>query len=260
MWNKNRQLSKVKKILHQINLKKEEIASLTDDELAGKTQEFKERLSAGESLDDLLVEAFAVVREADKRILGMFPYDVQVMGGIVIHQGNVAEMNTGEGKTLTATMPVYLNALSGQGVMLVTTNDYLAKRDADEMGQVYDFLCLTIRIPFYEDEDEELTPEDKREIYSADIVYTTNSGLGFDYLIDNLASSDDKKYMPEFNFVIVDEVDSVLLDSAQTPLVISGSPRVQSNFYGIIDTLMTTLVEGQDYIFKEEKKEVWLST
>lgn len=236
------------------------MASLTDDELAGKTQEFKDRIAAGESLDDLLVEAFAVVREADKRILGMFPYDVQVMGGIVIHQGNVAEMNTGEGKTLTATMPIYLNALSGQGVMLVTTNDYLAKRDAEEMGQVYEFLGLTIRIPFSEDEDEELTPEDKREIYSADIVYTTNSGLGFDYLIDNLASSEDKKYMPEFNFVIVDEVDSVLLDSAQTPLVISGSPRVQSNFYGIIDTLMTTLVEGQDYIFKEEKKEVWLTT
>lgn len=255
MWNNNRQLSKVKKILHQINLKKEEMASLTDDELAGKTQEFKERLTAGESLDDILVEAFAVVREADKRILGMFPYDVQVMGGIVIHQGNVAEMNTGEGKTLTATMPVYLNALSGQGVMLVTTNDYLAKRDAEEMGQVYEFLGLTIRIPFpEEDDDEELTPEDKREVYSADVVYTTNSGLGFDYLLDNLASSEDKKYMPEFNFVIIDEVDAVLLDSAQIPLVISGSPRVQSNFYEIIDTLMTTLVEGQDYIFKEEKK------
>lgn len=261
MWNNNRQLGKVKKILHQINLKKEEMASLTDDELAGKTQEFKERLTAGESLDDILVEAFAVVREADKRILGMFPYDVQVMGGIVIHQGNVAEMNTGEGKTLTATMPVYLNALSGQGVMLVTTNDYLAKRDAEEMGQVYEFLGLTIRIPFpEEDDDEELTPEDKREVYSADVVYTTNSGLGFDYLLDNLASSEDKKYMPEFNFVIIDEVDAVLLDSAQIPLVISGSPRVQSNFYEIIDTLMTTLVEGQDYIFKEEKKEVWLTT
>ena len=261
MWNNNRQLSKVKKILHQINLKKEEMASLTDGELAGKTQEFKERLTAGESLDDILVEAFAVVREADKRILGMFPYDVQVMGGIVIHQGNVAEMNTGEGKTLTATMPVYLNALSGQGVMLVTTNDYLAKRDAGEMGQVYEFLGLTIRIPFpEEDDDEELTPEDKREIYSADVVYTTNSGLGFDYLLDNLASSEDKKYMPEFNFVIIDEVDAVLLDSAQIPLVISGSPRVQSNFYEIIDTLMTTLVEGEDYIFKEEKKEVWLTT
>ena len=259
MWNNNRQLSKLKKILHQINQKKEEMASLTDDELAGKTQEFKERLSTGETLDDLLVEAFAVVREADKRIIGMFPYDVQVMGGIVIHQGNVAEMNTGEGKTLTATMPIYLNALSGQGVMLVTTNDYLAKRDAEEMGPVYEFLGLTIRTPFPED-DEDLTPEDKREVYSADIIYTTNSGLGFDYLLDNLASSEDKKYMPEFNFVIIDEVDAVLLDSAQIPLVISGSPRVQSNFYRIIDTLMTTLVEGQDYIFKEEKKEVWLTT
>lgn len=259
MWNKNRQLRKVKKILNQINCRKEEMALLTDEELAAKTQEFKRRLTAGETLDDILVEAFAVVREADKRILGMFPYDVQVMGGIVIHQGNVAEMNTGEGKTLTATLPIYLNALSGQGVILVTTNSYLAKRDAEEMGKVYEFLGLTIRLPFADDEEEKITPKEKKEIYSADIVYTTNSGLGFDYLIDNLASSEEQKYMPEFNFVLVDEIDSVLLDSAQTPLVISGSPRVQSNFYGIIDTLMTTLVDGEDYIFKEEKKEVWLT-
>ncbi|HES9610235.1 TPA: accessory Sec system translocase SecA2 [Streptococcus pneumoniae] len=259
MWNKNKQLRKVKKILNQINRRKEEMALLTDEELAAKTQEFKRRLTAGETLDDILVEAFAVVREADKRILGMFPYDVQVMGGIVIHQGNVAEMNTGEGKTLTATLPIYLNALSGQGVILVTTNSYLAKRDAEEMGKVYEFLGLTIRLPFADDEEEKITPKEKKEIYSADIVYTTNSGLGFDYLIDNLASSEEQKYMPEFNFVLVDEIDSVLLDSAQTPLVISGSPRVQSNFYGIIDTLMTTLVDGEDYIFKEEKKEVWLT-
>lgn len=259
MWNKNRQLRKVKKILNQINRRKEEMALLTDEELAAKTQEFKRRLTAGETLDDILVEAFAVVREADKRILGMFPYDVQVMGGIVIHQGNVAEMNTGEGKTLTATLPIYLNALSGQGVILVTTNSYLAKRDAEEMGKVYEFLGLTIRLPFADDEEEKITPKEKKEIYSADIVYTTNSGLGFDYLIDNLASSKEQKYMPEFNFVLVDEIDSVLLDSAQTPLVISGSPRVQSNFYGIIDTLMTTLVDGEDYILKEEKKEVWLT-
>ncbi|WP_050973945.1 accessory Sec system translocase SecA2, partial [Streptococcus pneumoniae] len=259
MWNKNRQLRKVKKILNQINRRKEEMALLTDEELAAKTQEFKRRLTAGETLDDILVESFAVVREADKRILGMFPYDVQVMGGIVIHQGNVAEMNTGEGKTLTATLPIYLNALSGQGVILVTTNSYLAKRDAEEMGKVYEFLGLTIRLPFADDEEEKITPKEKKEIYSADIVYTTNSGLGFDYLIDNLASSEEQKYMPEFNFVLVDEIDSVLLDSAQTPLVISGSPRVQSNFYGIIDTLMTTLVDGEDYIFKEEKKEVWLT-
>ncbi|MDS3746092.1 accessory Sec system translocase SecA2 [Streptococcus pneumoniae] len=259
MWNKNRQLRKVKKILNQINRRKEEMALLTDEELAAKTQEFKRRLTAGETLDDILVEAFAVVREADKRILGMFPYDVQVMGGIVIHQGNVAEMNTGEGKTLTATLPIYLNALSGQGVILVTTNSYLAKRDAEEMGKVYEFLGLTIRLPFADDEEEKITPKEKKEIYSADIVYTTNSGLGFDYLIDNLASSEEQKYMPEFNFVLVDEIDSVLLDSAQTPLVISGSPRVRSNFYGIIDTLMTTLVDGEDYIFKEEKKEVWLT-
>ncbi|CAG5841524.1 Preprotein translocase SecA2 [Streptococcus pneumoniae] len=160
---------------------------------------------------------------------------------------------------MTATLPIYLNALSGQGVILVTTNSYLAKRDAEEMGKVYEFLGLTIRLPFADDEEEKITPKEKKEIYSADIVYTTNSGLGFDYLIDNLASSEEQKYMPEFNFVLVDEIDSVLLDSAQTPLVISGSPRVQSNFYGIIDTLMTTLVDGEDYIFKEEKKEVWLT-
>lgn len=144
-------------------------------------------------------------------------------------------------------------------MILVTTNSYLAKRDAEEMGKVYEFLGLTIRLPFADDEEEKITPKEKKEIYSADIVYTTNSGLGFDYLIDNLASSEEQKYMPEFNFVLVDEIDSVLLDSAQTPLVISGSPRVQSNFYGIIDTLMTTLVDGEDYIFKEEKKEVWLT-
>lgn len=253
------QLRKVKKILKQINALKGKMSSLSDQELVAKTVEFRQRLSEGETLDDILVEAFAVVREADKRILGMFPYDVQVMGGIVIHQGNVAEMNTGEGKTLTATLPIYLNALSGQGVILVTTNSYLAKRDAEEMGKVYEFLGLTIRLPFADDEEEKITPKEKKEIYSADIVYTTNSGLGFDYLIDNLASSEEQKYMPEFNFVLVDEIDSVLLDSAQTPLVISGSPRVQSNFYGIIDTLMTTLVDGEDYIFKEEKKEVWLT-
>lgn len=260
MWNKNRQLRKVKKILNQINRRKEEMALLTDEELAAKTQEFKRRLTAGETLDDILVEAFAVVREADKRILGMFPYDVQVMGGIVIHQGNVAEMNTGEGKTLTATLPIYLNALSGQGVILVTTNSYLAKRDAEEMGKVYEFLGLTIRLPFADDEEEKITPKEKKEIYSADIVYTTNSNLGFDYLNDNLASNEEGKFLRPFNYVIIDEIDDILLDSAQTPLIIAGSPRVQSNYYAIIDTLVTTLVEGEDYIFKEEKEEVWLTT
>lgn len=232
--------------------------SLSDRELAAKTVEFRQRLAKGETLDDLLVEAFAVVREADRRVLGMFPYDVQVMGGIVIHEGNVAEMNTGEGKTLTATMPVYLNALTGKGTMVITPNAYLAKRDAEEMGVVYRFLGLTIGVPFVES-GEELSVEEKREMYDSDIVYTTNANLGFDYLNDNLASNEEGKFLRPFDYAIIDEIDDILLDSAQTPLIIAGAPRVQSNHYGIVNTLMTTLVEGKDFIFKEEKGEVWLT-
>lgn len=254
------QLRKVKRILKKINALKEKMESLSDQELAAKTVEFRQRLAKGETVDNLLVEAFAVVREADRRVLGMFPYDVQVMGGIVIHQGNVAEMNTGEGKTLTATMPVYLNALTGKGTMLITTNDYLAKRDAEEMGQVYRFLGLTIGVPFPDDAQKELTPKEKKRIYASDIIYTTNSNLGFDYLHDNLSSNEEGKFLRPFDYVIIDEIDDILLDSAQTPLIIAGSPRVQSNHYGIIDTLVTTLVEGEDYIFKEEKDEIWLTT
>ncbi len=254
------QLRKVKKILKKINALKGQIESLSDQELSAKTMEFRQRLAEGETLDDILVEAFAVVREADRRVLGMFPYDVQVMGGIVIHQGNVAEMNTGEGKTLTATMPAYLNALTGKGTMLITPNEYLAKRDAEEMGQVYRFLGLTIGVPFTDDPNEKMTAEEKKRIYASDIIYTTNSNLGFDYLNDNLASNQEGKFLPPFNYVIIDEIDDILLDSAQTPLIIAGAPRVQSNYYGIIDTLVTTLVEGEDYIFKEEKDEVWLTT
>ena len=256
----NRKLRKVRATLKKINSLKDDMAALSDEALAAKTVEFRQRLAEGETLDDLLVEAFAVVREADKRILGMFPYDVQVMGGIVIHQGNVAEMNTGEGKTLTATMPLYLNALTGKGAMLITTNEYLAKRDAEEMGPVYRFLGLSLGLPFTDDPKEELTAEEKKEIYNSDIIYLTNSGLGFDYLSDNLASSSNEKFLRPFNYVIIDEIDDILLDSAQTPLIIAGSPRVQSNYYGIIDTLVTTLVENEDYIFKEEKEEIWLTT
>ena len=256
----NRKLRKVGATLKKINGLKDEMAALSDEALAVKTVEFRQRLAEGETLDDLLVEAFAVVREADKRILGMFPYDVQVMGGIVIHQGKVAEMNTGEGKTLTATMPLYLNALTGKGAMLITTNEYLAKRDAEEMGPVYRFLGLSIGIPFTDDPEEELKAEDKKKIYNSDIIYLTNSSLGFDYLSDNLASSSNEKFLRPFDYVIIDEIDDILLDSAQTPLIIAGSPRVQSNYYGIIDTLVTTMVENEDYIFKEEKEEIWLTT
>ena len=252
------QLRRVKKILKKINALKHKMESLSDQELSAKTVEFRRRLAKGETLDDLLVEAFAVVREADRRILGMFPYDVQVMGGIVIHEGNVAEMSTGEGKTLTATMPVYLNALTGKGTMVITPNAYLAKRDAEEMGEVYRFLGLTIGVPFVES-GKDFSVEEKREMYNSDIIYTTNGNLGFDYLNDNLASNKEGKFLRPFDYAIIDEIDDILLDSAQTPLIIAGAPRVQSNHYGIVNTLMTTLVEGEDFIYKEEKGEVWLT-
>ena len=254
------QIQRLKKILAKVKSFESEIAGLSDADLRKKTQEFKERLTAGETLDNLLPEAYAVVREADKRVLGMFPYDVQVMGAIVLHEGNVAEMATGEGKTLTATMPLYLNALSGQGAMLVTTNTYLALRDAQEMGQVYRFLGLTIEAAVVADGSGNLTPKQKRLIYQADIVYTTNSALGFDYLIENLAENKDSQYLSPFNYVIIDEIDSILLDSAQVPLVISGAPRVQSNFYSIMDTFITTLKEDEDYHYDDEKNEVWLTS
>ena len=252
------QLRRVKKILKKINALKHKMESLSNQELSAKTVEFRRRLAKGETLDDLLVEAFAVVREADRRILGMFPYDVQVMGGIVIHEGNVAEMSTGEGKTLTATMPVYLNALTGKGTMVIAPNAYLAKRDAEEMGAVYRFLGLTIGVPFVES-GKDFSVEEKREMYNSDIIYTTNSNLGFDYLNDNLASNKEGKFLRPFDYAIIDEIDDILLDSAQTPLIIAGAPRVQSNHYGIVNTLMTTLVEGEDFIYKEEKGEVWLT-
>ena len=234
------------------------MAKLSDNQLKDKTQQFRKRVQNGESLDSILPEAFAAIREADKRVLGMFPYDVQVMGGIVLHQGNIAEMKTGEGKTLTATMPLYLNALSGESAILVTTNDYLANRDCEEMSQVYNWMGLSAASAVPENADE-LKPEDKRKIYNSDIVYTTNSSLGFDYLIDNLASSKEEKFMPEFSYVIVDEVDAVLLDTSTTPLVISGAPRVQSNIYKMVDEFVVSLTEDEDYRMDEEKKNVWLT-
>lgn len=250
---------RLKKILAKVKSFEKEMASLSDLDLQKKTDEFKKRLADGENLNQLLPEAYAVVREADKRILGMFPYDVQVLGAIVLHEGNVAEMATGEGKTLTATMPLYLNALSGQGAMLVTPNSYLALRDAEEMGPVYRFLGLTIETAVRADETKPLETKEKRRIYQADILYTTNSALGFDYLIENLAENKKNQFLREFNYVIIDEIDSILLDSAQTPLIISGAPRVQSNFYDMMDTLVQTLYEDEDYCYDDEKNEVWLT-
>ena len=248
----------VKKILKKVNSHAEEMSKLSDNQLKDKTQQFKKRLKQGETLDNILPEAFAAMREADKRVLGMFPYDVQVMGGIVLHQGNIAEMKTGEGKTLTATMPMYLNALSGESTILVTTNEYLANRDCEEMSQVYNWMGLSAASAVPENADD-LKVEEKREIYNSDIVYTTNNALGFDYLIDNLASSKEEKFMPEFSYVIVDEVDAVLLDTATTPLVISGAPRVQSNMYKMTDEFVVSLEEEEDYRLDEEKKNVWLT-
>lgn len=253
-------LKRLEKIYHKIDSLKEDMAALTDDEMRKKTQEFKARLSEGESLDSLLVEAYALVREADKRVLGMFPYKVQVMGGIVLHEGNIAEMKTGEGKTLTATMPLYLNALEGKGTMLITTSGYLARRDAEEMGQVYTFLGLTVSCGAADSEGKDKADASKKkQIYAADITYTTNSALGFDYLFENLATSKSGQYLRPFHYAIIDEADAVLLDTAQTPLIISGSPRVQSNLYAIADQFVLSLVEGEGYYYNRESGEVWLT-
>lgn len=245
------------KILHKVRSYAEEMAELSNEELAHLTEVFKLRLAQGESLDDILPEAFAAVCEADYRILGMAPFDVQVIGGIALHQGYLAEMNTGEGKTLVATMPLYLNALTGKSTILVTANDYLARRDAEEMGQVYRFMGLSVAVGVSAEGEEGFTNEDKKKIYASDIVYTTHGILGFDYLLNNLVKSAKDRFLREFYYVIIDEADSVLLDGAQTPLVISASPRVQSNLYGLADFFVTTLEEDEDY--EEEEKKVWLT-
>lgn len=254
-------MNKIDKRLHFLLGKvKEEckkVKNLSDYELKNKTNEFKRRLSAGETTEDILPEAFAVCCEADYRVLGMFPYDVQILGGIALHLCYLCEMNTGEGKTLTATMPLYLNGLTGKSSILVTANEYLAIRDAEEMGQVYEFLGLSVKAGVTRDTNEHLNNDQKKEIYAADIVYTTHGSLGFDYLLNNLVHSKEDRFMRELYYVIIDEADSVLLDSASMPLVISGSPRVQSNLYGITDFFVTTLVEDEHYIVEDNK--VWLT-
>lgn len=254
-------MNKIDKKLHFLLGKvKEEckkVKELSDYELKNKTIEFKNRLSKGETTDDLLPEAFAVCCEADYRVLGMFPFDVQILGGIALHLCYLAEMNTGEGKTLTATMPLYLNGLTGKSTILVTANEYLAIRDAEEMGQVYEFLGLSVKAGVKRDTNEKLDNDSKKDVYDADIVYTTHGSLGFDYLLNNLVHSKEDRFMRELYYVIIDEADSVLLDSASMPLVISGSPRVQSNLYGITDFFVTTLVEDEHYIVEDNK--IWLT-
>lgn len=254
-------MNKIDKRLHFLLGKvKEEckkVKELSDYELKNKTNEFKRRLAEGETTDDLLPEAFAVCCEADYRVLGMFPYDVQILGGIALHLCYLCEMNTGEGKTLTATMPMYLNGLTQKSSILVTANEYLAIRDAEEMGQVYKFLGLSVEAGVKCDTNEKLDNDSKKDVYNADIVYTTHGSLGFDYLLNNLVQSKEDRFMRDFYYVIIDEADSVLLDSASMPLVISGSPRVQSNLYGITDFFVTTLVE--DVHYEIEDKKVWLT-
>lgn len=252
-----RKLRQLNKILRRVRSYKKQMANLPDAELSHLTVEFKERLEEGESLDDILPEAYAAICEADYRVLGKFPYDVQVLGGIALHQGYLAEMNTGEGKTLVATMPLYLNALTGKSTILLTTNEYLALRDSEEMGQVYRFMGLSVAAGVQAKAEERFSNEEKKEIYAADIVYTTHGAFGFDYLLNNLVTTAEDRFLRELYYVIIDEADSVLLDSAQTPLVISGAPRVQSNLYELADFFVTTLIEGRDY--EKEDNKVWLT-
>jgi preprotein translocase subunit SecA len=227
------------------------IEKLTDDELRAKTDEFRERLGNGEGLDDILHEAFAVVREASRRTLGMRPFDVQVMGGIALHEGKIAEMKTGEGKTLAATMPVYLNALSGKGVHVVTVNDYLARRDAGWMGEIYSFLGLSVGLI-----QDGMGFDERKVAYASDITYGTNAQFGFDYLRDNIATHVDHLVQPELNYAIVDEVDSILIDEARTPLIISGMPESAADTYYRFAAIMPRLREGEDYEVDEKKRQV----
>ncbi|WP_194746616.1 accessory Sec system translocase SecA2 [Staphylococcus chromogenes] len=253
-------LNRLQKTLHKINNYSEMMKSYSDEQLQGKTKTFQQQLANNQaSLDDLLPEAYAVVREASWRVLGMYPKDVQVLGAITLHEGNIAEMQTGEGKTLTATMPLYLNALTKKGAYLITTNDYLAKRDYLEMKTLYEWLGLTASLGFVDIPDYEYQRDEKKQLFQHDIVYTTNGRIGFDYLIDNLADSLGGKFLPELNYAIIDEVDSIILDAAQTPLVISGAPRVQSNLFHIVKTFVETLEEDEHIEINKSQKEIWLT-
>lgn len=249
-----RDIKYLEKKADQIEALADETAALSDDDLRAKTVEFKERVQAGETLDDILVEAFAVAREGAKRSLGMYPFRVQLMGGIVIHEGNIAEMKTGEGKTLTATLPVYLNALSGEGVHVVTVNEYLSQRDSEEMGVLYNFLGLSVGLNL-----NALSSEEKREQYACDITYSTNNELGFDYLRDNMVVYKNQMVQRPLSFAIIDEVDSILIDEARTPLIISGEAEKSNVLYVRADTFVTTLTEEKDYTVDIKTKSVNLT-
>ena len=252
--NDKGELRRLEKMANKVFKYEDQMAALTDDQLKAKTVEFKERYQNGESLDSLLYEAFAVVREGAKRVLGLFPYKVQVMGGIVLHHGDVPEMRTGEGKTLTATMPVYLNALSGKGVHVVTVNEYLSERDATEMGELYSWLGLSVGINL-----AAKSPMEKKEAYECDITYSTNSEIGFDYLRDNMVVRAENMVQRPLNYALVDEVDSILIDEARTPLIVSGANAVEtSQLYHMADHYVKSL-DKDDYIIDVQSKTIGLS-
>ena len=252
--NDKGELRKLEKIAKKVESYADAMAALSDEELKAKTPEFKQRYQNGETLDQLLPEAFAVVREAAKRVLGLYPYRVQIMGGIVMHNGDVPEMRTGEGKTLTATMPVYLNALAGEGVHVITVNEYLATRDATEMGEVYSWLGLSVGINL-----SAKSPYEKREAYNCDITYSTNSEIGFDYLRDNMVVRQEDMVQRSLNFALVDEVDSVLIDEARTPLIVSGQVTSEtSQLYIRADKFVKTL-ESVDYVIDVPTKTIGLT-
>ena len=231
-----RDLKKIQHYVDEANRLAPQIEALSDEQLKAKTQEFKDRLSQGESLDGILPEAFAVVREAAKRVIGLRPYDVQLLGGIVLHQGKIAEMGTGEGKTLVAVLPSYLNALTGKGVHVVTVNDYLARRDRQWMGPIHEFLGLTVGYI-----NHDMPNAERREMYEKDITYVTNNELGFDYLRDNMVISRQDRVLRPLNYCIVDEVDSILIDEARTPLIISGPSDQSTDKYYIVNRLIPSL-------------------
>lgn len=249
-----KQLSEIKKQADQVDNLSAAMRALSDDQLKAKTAEFKNRLAQGESLDDLLVEAFATAREAAFRVIGEYPYLVQIMGGIVLHRGDIAEMKTGEGKTLTSVLPVYLNALGGQGVHIVTVNEYLAERDSKWMGAIHRFLGLTVGLNL-----RRMTPSEKREAYKCDITYTTNAEAGFDYLRDNMVTRVNDRVLRPLNMALVDEVDSILIDESRTPLIISGGQRQTANLYLAADRFVKSLKEGDGFDIDIKAKTVQLT-
>ena len=248
-----KELEKFKKIADKVVALDEEMSNLSDEKLKAKTEDFKKRLANGETLDDIKVEAFAVAREAAFRVIGEKPFYVQILGGLAIHDGNIAEMKTGEGKTLTSTMPAYLNALAGEGVHVITVNEYLAGRDAEWMGNIYRFLGLTVGVNY-----RELNAQEKREAYNCDIMYSTNNEIGFDYLRDNMVVRAEDRVQRPLNFAIVDEVDSALIDEARSPLIISGGFMQSANLYIQADRFAKSLKENEGYIYDEKTRAVAL--